>query len=221
MQKISIDDLNEGELLSNIESLNEQKSLFQNAIQDIKKEIENEMSIKYSKILEQKIEEMHKTIFENVQKQNQTILDNYVKKFNDLEKEREEENVRLSQIMISNKSQMNMGDIPNKSICITVHNKIGCNNCKLKPIIGFRYKCSKCRNFNLCEKCEEKNEIKEFHQHNFIKISEEEKEKGKAKAYEKKRIKKLKKIKNKGNNIIVESDNKIIEKDNYDDNIKN
>ena len=35
-----------------IESLNEQKPLFQIALKDIKKEIENEMNVKYSKILE-------------------------------------------------------------------------------------------------------------------------------------------------------------------------
>ena len=39
----------------------------------------------------------------------------------------------------------------------------------------FRYKCSKCENYNLCEKCEEKNENMQNHSHYFIKINNEEK----------------------------------------------
>ena len=34
-----------------------------------------------------------------------------------------------------------------------------------------------CKDYNLCEKCEEKNEISEEHPHNFIKIRNEYKEK--------------------------------------------
>ena len=136
------------------------------------------MNIKYSKILEQKIEEIHKTIYKNVQKQNKSILDNYVKKFNDLEKNREKENIKLSKIIIKNNRNQkqnkkgNQIDIPNKSICMTVHKEIKCNKCNKKPIVGFRYKCTICDNYNLCEQCEENTD----HIHDFIKINEEEKE---------------------------------------------
>jgi len=54
-----------------------------------------------------------------------------------------------------------------------VHNGIKCKRCFMEPIIGYRYKCSKCKNYNLCQKCEEKNEISEDHPHYFIKIKKE------------------------------------------------
>ena len=43
----------------------------------------------------------------------------------------------------------------------------------MEPIIGYRYKFSKCKNYNLCQKCEEKNKISEDHPHHFIKIEKE------------------------------------------------
>ena len=51
-----------------------------------------------------------------------------------------------------------------------VHNGIRCEKCFEEPIIGFRYKCSVCNNYNLCQKCEEENEVLEEHSHYFIKI---------------------------------------------------
>ena len=51
-----------------------------------------------------------------------------------------------------------------------MHNGIKCQKCFLEPIIGYRYKCSVCNDYNLCQNCEEKNSISEEHQHDFIKI---------------------------------------------------
>ena len=60
-------------------------------------------------------------------------------------------------------------------ICMNkcVHHGIKCMRCFMNPIIGYRYKCSKCKNYNLCEICEEKNEISEEYPHYFIKIAKE------------------------------------------------
>ena len=49
------------------------------------------------------------------------------------------------------------------------HANIKCNNCSVVPIRGIRYKCRNCFDYNLCEKCEEKNSLEEFHPHIFIK----------------------------------------------------
>ena len=54
---------------------------------------------------------------------------------------------------------------------------IKCEKCFVEPIKGYRYKCSVCKDYNLCEKCEEKNEISKEHPHYFIKIKNEFKEK--------------------------------------------
>ena len=64
----------------------------------------------------------------------------------------------------------------NESIiyCSTVHNDIKCENCLINPIVGARFKCSLCENYNLCVNCEEKNSYLHFHNHNnFILIREE------------------------------------------------
>ena len=170
----NLDNIDEDQLKSNIEMLNEQKTLFQNAIKEMRDEIVNEMNIKYSKLLEQKVKEIHKNIYENIQKQNELILENYIKQFYDLEEKRQLETSQFSQIIISDQSK-NKININNKSICKTIHNNIKCENCSKNPIIGYRYKCSLCNNYNLCEECEEKNEISQNHPHDFIKIKNEEK----------------------------------------------
>jgi hypothetical protein len=136
----------------------------------IKDEIAKEMNEKYSKMLQNKISQIHASIYENIQKQNQTILETYIKKYNDLEEKRQLENSKLSQMVISDKNKIN------KTICNTVHNNIKCENCFMEPIVGFRYKCSVCKNYNLCEKCEEKNEETLNHSHDFIKMKYEEEE---------------------------------------------
>ena len=63
------------------------------------------------------------------------------------------------------------------SVCETIHNGIKCDNinCKMNPIKGIRYKCSICANYNLCEKCENNNQIEKFHDltHDFIRIRKE------------------------------------------------
>jgi Zinc finger, ZZ type./PB1 domain. len=47
-----------------------------------------------------------------------------------------------------------------------IHNNVSCNNCGLYPIIGHRFKCSVCINFDFCQVCEKNT----FHEHPFIKI---------------------------------------------------
>ena len=49
-----------------------------------------------------------------------------------------------------------------------VHMGVKCNRCGSNPIIGWRFKCSICENYNLCEKCEENSGYE--HGHPLIKI---------------------------------------------------
>ena len=50
-----------------------------------------------------------------------------------------------------------------------VHKRVTCDGCETVPIIGCRYKCAICRDFDYCENCEKKNYKK--HSHPMIKIS--------------------------------------------------
>ena len=63
----------------------------------------------------------------------------------------------------------NFNELNNKSnINSKIHYNISCNSCDMNPIIGIRYKCKICNNFNYCEKCME---IKiKSHIHEFTKI---------------------------------------------------
>ena len=46
-----------------------------------------------------------------------------------------------------------------------IHYNFQCDGCGMNPIVGKRYKCNSCRNFDYCEKCYEKN--KSTHKHSF------------------------------------------------------
>lgn len=50
-----------------------------------------------------------------------------------------------------------------------VHKNFICDGCGAHPIIGTRFKCAVCDDFDYCEKCEET--YKDIHQHPFIKIN--------------------------------------------------
>ena len=61
--------------------------------------------------------------------------------------------------------------IPNQNINgRIVHKGVKCNQCGKNNIIGIRYKCSTCPNYNLCEDCEEDSTHDE--DHIFVKIRE-------------------------------------------------
>lgn len=46
------------------------------------------------------------------------------------------------------------------------HTAVACDGCGMAPIIGVRYKCSVCKNFDFCQGCEENKD----HEHAFLKI---------------------------------------------------
>lgn len=44
----------------------------------------------------------------------------------------------------------------NKFQCMTRHTGVSCDNCSCYPIVGRRFKCAVCFDFDICENCEEK-----------------------------------------------------------------
>ena len=60
---------------------------------------------------------------------------------------------------------------PDKRYCGRgiVHSKVMCDGCGMLPISGYRFKCSICDDYNLCENCEERIGVK--HGHPFIKVT--------------------------------------------------
>jgi len=54
----------------------------------------------------------------------------------------------------------------------THHMGVGCDNCGSKNFPGIRYKCTVCKNYDLCEKCAAQLHLgdKKFHDHALLKI---------------------------------------------------
>ena len=109
-------------------------------------------------------------------------LYDHFEKFEDIRKN----NNSIYQTMIKNKSKLSL--LIKDSKVNNTDNKIyetqinrnthfnECNNCHIKLIKDKRYKCTKCINYILCEKCEEKNFDDLFHPHTeFIQIRIDEK----------------------------------------------
>jgi len=67
---------------------------------------------------------------------------------------------------------------------VVVHEGVTCDDCGVSPIEGVRYRCTVCDNYDLCEKCEKKNEHPPAHV--LIKAKQPLKEKEKEKETKKK-----------------------------------
>ena len=129
----------------------------------LQKEFENQLNTDLNGILIE-INNKRKNI-EN--KLKQKILNQY----KNFENNFEQKFIEMSRITQSKIIQLNEDNKKsNINKCNSVHNNIICKRCFQNPIKEFRYKCSKCNNYNLCENCEEANSISGDHPHNFVKI---------------------------------------------------
>ena len=145
--------------------INKIKNDYENKINSIREECYQEIEQKFSKIYEEKI----KQIYESAMNNSKAIYDNLI---SENKKQFEEEEKKRNQILNSNllmKSNMS-NNISRLSQCKTIHKNIACNECKVFPIVGYRYRCLECPDYNLCEQCEKTVE----HEHNFIKYVSEE-----------------------------------------------
>jgi len=61
-------------------------------------------------------------------------------------------------------------EVPKKKVSedLVMHERVVCDGCQVAPIMGVRYKCSVCEDFDYCEKCEQNIE----HPHPFLKIKD-------------------------------------------------
>lgn len=68
------------------------------------------------------------------------------------------------------KEKSKMSNSQNKSSQLSsnlvIHNRVNCDGCGQKGIVGIRYKCAVCPDFDFCSKCEATIE----HDHPFLKI---------------------------------------------------
>lgn len=86
----------------------------------------------------------------NILSKAKEISDKIAEKFKRLE------NLSVSINSVNDKKEQNKKEI---------HHNFKCDGCGMNPIVGKRYKCNSCRNFDYCENCYEKN--KYTHKHSF------------------------------------------------------
>jgi len=146
-------------LVQEKEKLEKEKDELEKSIKEIKVVIRNELS----NVLKEKYEEKLK---EEMQKFKNEFKKQF--KFGDLE-------LKIKQY-IENYQQKYKKIFEEKtnSTCKTIHVGVKCGKCFKEPIVGYRYKCYICQNFNLCENCEKENQISGEHRHDFIKIRNNE-----------------------------------------------
>ena len=128
-----------------------------------KNEYHKTLEEKYEKLYQARIEDAKKSINENIKKNFDSIQKKYEEKIKNLDNNCQIKFNDISQSILQNKSNLNK--------CQTRHEGIKCNVCFKSPIVGYRYKCVSCNNYNLCEECEEANEKSNAHPHFFIKMA--------------------------------------------------
>ena len=167
------------ELFNKIESyksdLTKSQQLSINKNMEQKKELETKMK-EYQIALEQKYKKLYEEgmkistdkIYKNLLEKQNSIQKNFEMVYKNMENNCNQKLNNMSNLILQ--SQINA----NK--CKTIHQGIKCNICLKNPIVGYRYKCLICDNYSLCEECEERNSVKEFHPHSFIKMRKYEPE---------------------------------------------
>ena len=190
------------------------------------KDIEKEINIKVKEALnqiknennenEKFIREQIKKALEHYKEKNEEKLNSIISEIpNEMEKNLEKKAKELENLYyIQYKTKINKKK--NKEI----HDGIKCEKCFMEPIIGIRYKCSICKEYNLCENCEKENEEANDHPHIFLKIikkgqtipkisyienDKNEKNQESEENYEEDKI--IKKEKEEGNNKYYKNDN--------------
>ena len=143
--------------IKEIKGKNEEKELE-------KKEFEKNLKIKYDNILEEEKIKMNQMLINKLNEKQKELEINYKQMYTnkELEMQRKYDEMR---------NQLEKKNESNK----TIHHGIKCNQCFQYPIIGYRYKCCECFDYNLCEKCKENNSKSGEHSHDFIKMKNEKK----------------------------------------------
>ena len=146
--------------------INSIKNGYENKMNKIRDECYEEIEQKFSKIYEKKIKEIYDSVMNNSKIMCEQILSQNQLRFEEEEKKRNQ----IIDANIFNNAHEHF-NINQNSKCKTIHNGITCFNCKKCPIVGYRYKCLECQDYNLCQNCEKVVE----HEHNFIRFVSEEK----------------------------------------------
>ena len=172
----------ENEYKSKIENyqkqLTDQESSFKNKLQKMNKDLEEQKSS--LKTIQDKNSELEnnnlwqKSQLESAEKEKKKLNNEIIYLNNELKNKKkieDDNNKKISELEQENLKLKTEKIIYQKSLCTTIHNGIKCVNCFKIPIVGYRYECSQCDNYNLCHDCHEKNSETGLHPHFFTRYS--------------------------------------------------
>ena len=142
----------------NLEKNTEQKKEMEQKMKEYQLALENKYKKEYEQKMKGALDDMNKKILQKEESIKKTLDNKYENMKNNYDKKINE----MSNLILQNKN--------NDKKCKTVHKGIKCFKCLKSPIEGFRYKCTQCGDYNLCEKCEDENMENQFHPHLFIKM---------------------------------------------------
>ena len=103
-------------------------------------------------------DEDNKKIVDIIEKNFETFKENLIN----------ESNIQSTQIVMESKLKFEDKQDIETPNSVEVHKGSVCNGCGEFPIIGIRYQCVECKDFDYCEKCHE--EKKYIHKHPFYKL---------------------------------------------------
>ena len=148
---------------SQINQLNQNNKMKEYEIK--KKEYQNTLEEKYKKVYMERLKDAQNSMKENIEENLNSLKKKYEEKIKNMDNNYNIKFNDISKSIIQNQNKSNIKK------CKTKHEGIKCNVCFKLPIIGYRYKCVSCNNYNLCEECEEANEKSNAHPHFFIKMA--------------------------------------------------
>ena len=146
--------------------------IYTKAIEEFGPQMTDDLKRKLAALIENQLQVIKKDILEKSLQQSQLIINEFMEKI--IKEEEKRQSIFQEEISKINQSKLSISKLNE-----TVHKNIQCNQCKTNPIIGIRYKCSTCKDYNLCETCEELNIDEGFHpiDHNFLRIRYEKEQK--------------------------------------------
>ena len=146
---------------------------FENQKKILKQEWEKTLSEQYKNEMNNQINILKSRLSQEMKNNIEKLQNDFKRKFEQKDYQIEKKFNEMSEIVM--KSGIGKNEDINLSFCNTVHRGIKCNQCFQNPIKGYRYQCSQCKDYNLCQNCEEKNSVSLIHPHDFIKIRKEQK----------------------------------------------